>query len=1146
MPPQPTPANKGFWAEPGRLKQVIAFLLSFIALAMLGWKWRVPIADYFLESPDTIEPRVAATLKGPAANAAPLDLSSPREDQERARFMKLLAAQRADVLVVPPAALTASSLDQTARALIAFRLSQAIAGRTALTVADPWLALRALGERRRRHAPDDIARLAGAVGARLVITGEIVRLAPVDDASRSFDLALAVRESGKTQTVRIDNIVFSDALPPEEAFRERLGEALERLPLGTLEEPKPGDERPLDDALPLIPKALVSGDESPALARAYALQLFALFQGPRSSDAMGLWQRSVLALDQAAENAPHARLLRARAGFYLGRPPQARSLLAQPASIPERALRAIVDGNAPEAESATDAIAEPALRLAAEIELAHLQARYSRTGDAARYQRQLEAAPNYAPFLKLRLYEHKWFNDEVHHLLADTMAKEGLDPYPWQYKLLGWGSAIHGAFRYLALLMDTEYMQIRAIDRACLDLWKTQGPAWVSTHSLAALNESDYFDTIAALNRATVIKRLRGMLHKQARGEAAYKSASKATQNLAMDSDLAYIQAAALYDVEYKENNVDSNSRKFRESHRLARDAYLWDGGERLFSPQLEWYQYRKPYVKYLDEPPAADRFWPLPNQDRFAATRDIPRAEIERRVQYNLRRLHYVQTDFSVVETLRADLAAIGRQEEFESVMRDAGNRFHGSQAREKFIASLARETGDIGLEMQSYREAITASPLTWENYFGLARALLRQGKPEDAQKAMLGFPLFAKPDGNPVAIGNDAFDGAWLLLKTGYPQLAMPLYRVSADIDTGSAAQMMSQTSLSLMAGDMKSAAGHLERELERYRQSHVAGYYIEQLFFLGESSTAWKSFDRWSRTMRNSGEPYWASIVGHRLLGHTEAQTLEFVEKWNRGTSDAGEGGVLRDSMAFMALYLDRPPRPESLEKIRKINSSHGDRSLVHIATGYDAFLKRDYPGVLRGWNQLHASMMNLSFRTKTSYGYTLPYFALAHAAAGSMASFLPVLDQYGTQLPGSFDYLLAKAVVAATAGDFDAARDFFWHAFVERPGTGARPIHTALQHLEILEAVYELTRDDRYRALIADQARRVALSWPAAFAYAFEAKYTSDAESRIAALAMALHLDRASAHIAHFSVADRAKARERLARHKPFAARVVPKG
>lgn len=89
-------------------------------------------------------------------------------------------------------------------------------------------------------------------------------------------------------------------------------------------------------------------------------------------------------------------------------------MMHQPPMAADRALQHTVNGNLPEAESATAGIPEPMLRMLAELELEDLRGGYLRThGYETRREQWLARLPGYAPLLYARLSEPDWFIDPV-------------------------------------------------------------------------------------------------------------------------------------------------------------------------------------------------------------------------------------------------------------------------------------------------------------------------------------------------------------------------------------------------------------------------------------------------------------------------------------------------------------------------------------------------------------------------------------------------------------------------------------------------------------------------------------------------------------------------------------------------------------
>jgi hypothetical protein len=111
--------------------------------------------------------------------------------------------------------------------------------------------------------------------------------------------------------------------------------------------------------------------------------------------------------------------------------------------------------------------------------------------------------------------------------------------------------------------------------------------------------------------------------------------------------------------------------------------------------------------------------------------------------------------------------------------------------------------------------------------------------------------------------------------------------------------------------------------------------------------------------------------------------------------------------------------------------------------------------------------------------------------------------------------------------------------FWKAFVYTRSDSWRPIESRLAIFEVLEALFERKRDERYRELIVELAQRLQRIEPHAYAYAFEAKYATTKAERVRALAYALYLDRKSLRIRQFTDQQKHEALTWWAQENPFA-------
>src|SRR5262245_23356173 len=96
--------------------------------------------------------------------------ASAWQEQEQNRFATWFEKHPADVLIVP-FQVSGYALDPAERSLMTSRLADALASKTTLTLADPMLADRALGEGLRKYDETEVFALANRIHARYVILG---------------------------------------------------------------------------------------------------------------------------------------------------------------------------------------------------------------------------------------------------------------------------------------------------------------------------------------------------------------------------------------------------------------------------------------------------------------------------------------------------------------------------------------------------------------------------------------------------------------------------------------------------------------------------------------------------------------------------------------------------------------------------------------------------------------------------------------------------------------------------------------------------------------------------------------------------------------------------------------------------------------
>jgi len=1073
-----------------------------------------PLIDQWLIDypPDAMEAELQ-TLSKSQSTARPPSVSSPFALGEQALYAEVLAAKPADVLVATVSAPRAEGLDHVARWLSAWRLAALIAERTGLRVAEPVITTRALGAVRRAIDEAQALGLARRIGARWAVTSEVER------RGRTMNVKLVVHNlaSGQRSEKLLERLEFDDLNPPENVFLAACGDIPGMLGVPLRE---PGAGAAGTSALPVLPPEayrMVSDAPGTAADAALRLQLLAASMPPGSSPALLLYARSLTAVDGVAAPGEPERLARARALLHLGRRPAALPLL-QDGGAAVAALKAYADGDLTGLLAAIPAIESPSARLLAALEAEELRSAYDDTeGSAERAAEIAKAYPGYQGLLAMRLTDREWFNDAVIYEVARRLQKEGIQLAALDREPLGgWVGVINAWIDYYRFKEMQLFPLAAQIEEQRPALWRSNAASWNEYGFLRHPSLADYFEVLFTSNRVAVFKHAAAPTRKQAIPERTLELVPLIETAFARDSSLNTIESEALYAVERKENRGNENTRKRERAQRLARDAYLWEGGETTAARYLEDYVWKKTILRYDDEPPQplqrkADR-----PRDRFEATAPVRPGDVEARLAEYLRRLPYNIFSARVMDEIERAFGEAGRHDDFDRLVAGRPNRFRGSAWSGRYAEKLARR-GTPERETALLRAQLDANPDDWRAYPRLARALLKQGKAADARDLFLSYPPFRGGGGdNPVITGNRAGTAAEELLDFGEVEQAIPLLELCAGFRTGSGYSFYCREQLEWLRGNLKAAREWAGTNYRRYQGATAARRFMFYAFLAGEDAQAWEVFSR--AAARSDDLAYLdGAVYGSKLRGETPQQVFERINAWNpKGNADYA--GALRDHWVFQTLFSDRAPSEEAMTLLKRSNQRHGDPSYLAIAAGYVAFQKRDWAGLAKQWEVLGAHLSNASFRSGVSDCYPLPYLVLAHSRLGTDKQTEPLRAQYEARFPDSFEMMLVRAIDAANGGDHAQAARRLEEAFAIRAATDGRPVHVNLMLLELVEAIHEIHPDERYRRFLADKAARMARRTHQAYAYAFVALYSGDDAERAKAIVEARTLDRSSMHLA----------------------------
>ena len=1095
--------------RPGWRAARISILLTLLGAALVYADRRVG-----LPWPEALPPATSAWL-----------------EREKTLFREVLSAHRYETIVLPVQA-DDPSFDRVARSLMTRYLTMRAEERTGVSLPDPTLFARALGVRERRLDPDDAFKLASKLGARKLLASKVRR----SGGTFSVQADLWIRDDAGWKQAgagKLERLAYGERLPPSVAFRESVDSLLDQLGIGATQAPHavtatPPVESPLHDLRQLA--TLASG--SPA-ERALRLQILAALHERESLDAEALWERSLLALWRVPAESELARVLEARAYLHLYRRPYALGRLGTPASAVGRALAAALNGNVPDLEQAAAGIEDPGQRLIAEIELADLYDFYNlRKRLVERRKHLLEPAWTQPAVLGYRLSAPEWFRADVHEHLASEIGK--IAPVEFSSSELA-GMWLRWLYMLDDPLREHNLALAHAVEGSYAPTWQRKRADWAAWKAADRLAEWDYYDLLFATNRQALLKSVYGTLHFQALPAQAAAMIERLGSRFAGYPRLMHFEAWAL-DRLGREARPGTQKRLFSRSSALALSAYRWEGGESHLATAVEYYIYERPYQKYLDEPPRWHRVQVPAERLQFERLR-FSAKEIEREIAAARRRLDYSDHNERPLRDLARWLRRAGRADEALSAVAANRHRFVGSLTRAELLAEAA-ETGGGGADpLAIYRELLELDPDSWQARARLARAQMEAGEPALAQKTYLAFPGFANADGqNIVALANHAFEAAYYLYRRGETEHARPLFVRATQPPTGSSSEMRSREILAVLQDDLRSALKNAEQQVQRYGDGYAGMRQLLYLSLSGDRGQAEALFPDYANRFGN--ESVWmAAFVMHRMQG-LEGPALEswLAKVAAQDTRRDYLTGALRERHAFMLAYTDRAPSDEALAHVRRVAQAN-NRSPFYpqLAEGYAAWRKRDYVLAAQKLRGPHDDLHNISINRRQSLSEWLPQVSFAYAQSGQRAEADKLLAEHLANIGADSDYLIARALMEASAGRHESAAASLRLAFQRLPFTATRSFLAGYTLLEACELLFTDTGNDLYRALVEDFARRLQVDLPYSWAAAFEAKYARDPDARRVALAAASLLDPRSLRIAHFPEAERAAMRGAAARH-----------
>lgn len=1116
---------------------LVALLAGAVAL------YRMPITALLVDATIALgaiseTTRTAADAGTAGSDVAPL-VARPSAwiEREKRLFSATLDGAGCDVLVAPFEA-SGPAIDRPGRSLMARTLAAEIVRNTDLCVVDPTLAARAVGLQARTYDATDLLRIATLSGARWLVRGEVA----LDPQPGTFHVSLLVHARDDKsaswrppRTINAGSMPFSDETPPEAAFAVRAKAFTLRLGLPLRHQARADATKPATRALPANPAELALDTGSP-VDRAERLQLLAIAHARWDHNADQLWERSLVALADSIDHDETARVLAARANLYLFRRPYSVRLLAGRTSPEALALAALADGNLPEAEKRMAAVPTPVARLIGALEIERLRALYG-TGATAGFEGRREALlsrhPSYAVLLAAPLSSGDWFHTEVHHFAIDALGALGVDLTREQV-----GSAARLMLKVL-LGTSADFFGLLPgiVERSYVPVWEQHAREWRSARAFDRVAPWDVYDAVYAANRAALAQSISSIRGSQARPKDALGLARHLDPVFRDHPKLQAEIALTLREAADDRSMQQSNSFEIARVRRHARRAYAWEGGESMVSGAIQsWVEDNR---LYADQPPRPWRPPPRDRSDRCAATRlDAERAQ--RYAAHYLRAVQYTQYELWYLGRAVEYLRVAGRQDEARQLLAANDQRFVGHFGRAKLVADTAALTRDAGAGLATLEGVVRAQPEEWTGYYELARAHLRRRDPQAAHQALLAFPGFLRGARNAVGLSNHAHEGGNLLLWAGEAELARSLYERALAYGTGSAAEMWAGLRLAMMGHDYQRAREWGEVLHRRYQNPWGLSNASILYFMMGDAQNGWRLFDDVSQ--KHIGTiPWEAAFAGHRIAGTDRDRLIAFASKWKVASGPSPMEAMLREHFLFNMLLVDRSPDSETLKAMSPFLGRGGDRAFLLLAQGYDAFKRGEFATAATQLRVLNDALMNVTINQKRSVAYPLPYMVLSLARSNKLAEAEALARSFAERAGQDFYGLIAQAYLDGFGGRHEAAREKIWDAFLRQPKLDDLPIQPPFQLLEACEQLLVLTRDEGYRTLLVDLARRTQIRWPWSWAYTIEAKHSTEPDLRRRAIAIGPYLDPLSERLAGIDVTERKQASAWFAQANPFQAK-----
>lgn len=1075
---------------------------------------KLPAADYLDRVLECNVPRVGQLDR----------LPSNWIDAERAAYSSVLEKTKPQVLVVP-FQVQGYALDRIERALMSIDLTYELSA--LLDVSDPTIVARALGEGSRRIDPTTILELAHRVHVRKVIVPFVGH-----DNSHAMTITIQVLdvEASNTRMRVLETkqkdwraVPFTDDVPPFIKFHQMLPQILADLSLSSPRRRHLArtSEQITGSSFSVSPTELVSGHRLPASA---ALSVLGALESPTAELARErLFQRALI--DSMNFDSPGANtaFLQAYALMSLQHRPAALALLRDASAPDAVVLRALLNGDLPGARGAVSRVTDPLKSLLLQISIEDTRQEYGDpspadlSGTLALFGTH---ADDWLPLVKGRFGDsNSWTVDSAEEikLLLDRafprleLALESIEA----------GDELLRSIPNNSLDVVMDIASARHVRKVAAQL----EPAKCCAGGSAFATPWDLLWLIEGRADARLIRRLQmisghqGNLRRALSVLDEYEPFFSGHPGMAAERGLA---ASGLLASEPDDLRADRRA-VIKQSGLLAAQTgsgenqvgFRGVGALGNVSPDIAglfWHVYAYDFPRRP--------FWPLLTvlKDRYF---DQPTYERSARES-----LLYSTTDLDPIANIPS-----ATDEQKRSLANDLQTRFIGAPGRSGILALLHPSTAPPLDPIEELRKEIQEEPDTWLNYYNLGVMLVRRDDDYPAAATLfLSYPQFHSHDPpNRVALSHEAYDAAAYLYLHGHTELSEPLYRIAANLHTGSEPEMSATSRLLLLSRNFSGAMAATFDRATQYPSAYAYRDYLSFLHATGHGKEAWQVFP--SLSVEFDLPLVWISaLVGHRMEGRSDGYVREWLQ---RPEIRAARFHAQQFGPAFAIMWsaTDRKPPSDLADFVASLIDGPGPHQsdLTYFAAGYTE-LRYEH------WQKASAA-----FAMSKHYPDALPYRTMAAVKTGDRNWLDKTYgnSEFRIQYPAQFYESLGHAIYAGDRHENDAALEFLRRAFNDRPNTDNSVISTEYEYSEVCEWLYEETHDQRFVDRLLQWVKSYQNVQPTqAWAYAMEYTYREPGAPRKRALALTLYLDPLSPRIKHATPAEIKEAREWLKSNNPF--------